>query len=141
MVSLINAHEMPIFAVTQQSVSSVPPSATVTDKRIGIKIALLSALKSVPRVGSILWVDSAKLRWTHDKIQRLFTYGLRLEDAVTNLPRGILLPSDLRMISIVHWKSKGCSRNNRRLWYFREAAVIAVKGHVCSTDRVFLHGG
>ena len=35
------------------------------------KIARLSTLKSVPRVVSILWVDSADLRWTHDEIQRL----------------------------------------------------------------------
>ena len=63
-------------------------------------------LKSVPRVGSILWVHPAQLRWTHDKNQCLFTCGRRLEDVVTDLRRGILLPSDLRMIEVVHWESK-----------------------------------
>ena len=39
---------------------------------------------SVPRVGSILWVDPVGLRWTCDKIQRLVTCGRRLEDVVTD---------------------------------------------------------
>ena len=93
----------------KRPVSSAPPSAAVTDKRVKTekaqrnnKVARLSTLKSVPRVGSILWVDSAELRWTHDKMQRLFTCGRRLEDVVTDVCRGILLPSDLRMIKIVH---------------------------------------
>ena len=81
---------------------------------------------------SILWVDSAELRWTHDKIQRLFICGHRLEDVVTNLRLGILLPSELRMIQIAIGGSKCFSRNNRRLWYFREAAVIAVQVRVCA---------
>ena len=86
----------------KRSVSSVPPSAAVTDGRgrsgeaqRKTKVARLSTRKSVPRVGSILWVDFAELRWTHDKIQRLFTCGRRLEDVVPDSCRGILLPSDL----------------------------------------------
>ena len=77
------------------------------------EVARLSTLTSVPRVGPILWVDSAELRWTHDKIQRLFTCEHRMKDVVTDLHRGRLLPSDLRMIKIVHWESKWYSHNNR----------------------------
>ena len=58
--------------------SSVPRSAAITDGRVRSEkaqrstgVARLSTLKSVPRVGSILWVDSAELRWIRDKIQRL----------------------------------------------------------------------
>ena len=78
--------------------SGVSPSAAVTDKWVRTekahrktKIARLSTLKFVPRVGSTLQVDSADLRWTHDKIQRLFTCGRRLEDVVTDVRPGILL--------------------------------------------------
>ena len=127
--------------------SSVPPSAAVTDKRVrtekaqrNTNVARLSTLKSVTTIGSILWVDSAELRWTHDKIQRLFTCGRRLEDVVTDFRRDILLPSDLRMIKIAPWESKWYSRNNRWLCCFRKAAVFAVQVRVGSTDRAFLHG-
>ena len=79
----------------KRSVSSVPPSAAVTDGRgtsgeaqRKTKVARLSTLKSVPRVGSILWVDSAELRWTHNKIQRLITCRRRLGDVVTDSHRG-----------------------------------------------------
>ena len=67
----------------------------------------------MPTVGSILWVDSTELRCTYDKIQRLFTCGRRLEDVVTDLHRGRLLPSDLRKIDLVHWESKWYSHNKR----------------------------
>ena len=63
-----------------------------------------------------------------------------MRDVVTNSGRGILRPSDLCMIEIVHWESKWYSRNNRRLWRIREAAVIAVPIGVNSIDRAFLHG-
>ena len=43
-------------------------------------------------------VDPAELRWTHDKIQRLFTCGRRVGDVVTDSCRGGLRPSELRMI-------------------------------------------
>ena len=42
------------------------------------------------------------------------------------------------MIEIVHWEGKWYACNNRRLWCFREAAVIAVQVRVGSTDRAFL---
>ena len=55
----------------KRSVSSVPSSAAVTDGRVRsgeaqkkTNVARLSTLKSVPRVGSILWVDPNDLRWT-----------------------------------------------------------------------------
>ena len=81
----------------------------------------------------------AQLQWTHDKIQRLITCERRL-DVETELRRGVFLPSALRLIEIVHWESWWYSRNNRRLWCFREAAVVAVQVRVGSTDRAFLHG-
>ena len=70
----------------------------------------------------------------------LVTCGRRLEDVVTDLRLGILLPSELRMIKIVHWESKWYSRNNRRLWCFREAVVIVVQVRVGSTNRALLRG-
>ena len=78
------------------------PSAAVTDERVraekaqrNTEVARLSTLKSVPRVNSIFWVDSADLQRTHDKIQRLFTCGRRLEDVITDFRSGILFSSEL----------------------------------------------
>ena len=88
----------------------------------------------------MLWGNSADLRWTHDKNQRVFTFGRRLEDVVTDLRRGIFLPSELCMIRNVHWRSKWYSCNNRRLCCFREAAVITMQDRVGSNKRAFLHG-
>ena len=59
---------------------------------------------------------------------------------MTDLRRDILLPFNLRMIKIVHWESKWFSRNNRRLWCFREAVVVAVQVLVGSTDSALLRG-
>ena len=114
----------------QQSVSGVPPSATVTAERVktekaqrSTKVARLSALKFVPRVGSILRVDFVDLQWIHDKIQRPFTCGRRLQDVVIDTILDVLLPSDLHMVEIVHRESKWFSRHNRRCgldqsWFF-----------------------
>ena len=78
------------------------------------EVARLSALKSVPRVGSILWVDSAELRWTHDKIQRLV-----IVDVVWRMScRGILLPCKLCLIKIVHYESKRYSHNQSASFKF-----------------------
>ena len=51
----------------------------------------------------------------------------------------ILLSSDLLIFETAHWESKWYSRNNRRFWCIREAAVIAEHVRVGSTDRAFLH--
>ena len=59
---------------------------------------------------------------------------------MTDLRRDILLPSNLRMIKIVHWESTWYPRDNRRLWCFREAVVVAVTVRVASTDRALLRG-
>ena len=91
--------------------------------RVGAGDECAQNLPSVPRVGSILWVDPVGLRWTRDKSQRLFTCGRRLGDVVTDTCRGILLPFVLRMHEIDRWESKWYSRNNRRLGCLREAAV------------------
>ena len=53
MVSLIDAREMSI-SLSLNRVCRVPPSAAVSDKWARTE-------KFVPRVGSILWVDSAEL--------------------------------------------------------------------------------
>ena len=100
----------------------------------------MSTLKSVPRVGSVLWVDLTEVLWTLDKIQQLFTCGQHLGDVVTDSCRGVLRPSGLCMIGFVRWKGKWYSRNNRRLWCFREAAANAVQVRVGSIERAFLHG-
>ena len=68
------------------------------------------------------WVNSADLRGTHDKNQRVFTFGRRLEDVVTDLRRGIFLLSELCMIrksigeaSGTHAPIEGSAVSERRL--------------------------
>ena len=72
-------------------------------------------------------MDSAELRWARDKIQRVITCRRRLENVVTNLRRGTLRPSVLRMIELVQFDEKRYTRNNRRRWCCEDAAVIVVQ--------------
>ena len=81
--------------------SSVPSSAAITDARVrsgetqrNSGVVRLSTVKTVPRARSTLKVDPAEFRWTHEKIQRHFTRGRRLEDVMTD--------SQLCLIEIDH---------------------------------------
>ena len=100
----------------------------------------LSSLEALPRRGSTLWVHPAELRWTHDTLQRLFTCGTPLTRVATQLRQGDIQPSDLPMMSIVRHEEKWYSRNNRRLWCFKEAGVDTVEVLVSSVDAAFLRG-
>ena len=95
---------------------------------------------SEPRAGPAVWMDSAELRWAHDKIQRLVTCRRRLEDVVTDLRRGTLRPRAMHIIEIVQYEEKRYRRNNRRRWCCREAAVIAVQVRVGWAARAPLRG-
>ena len=82
--------------------------------------SVLSTLKVFPRFGFTLWVSPAELRWTHNKIQRLFSYGRRLQDVAASLQHSVEQPSELPMIGIVRREMKWYSRNNPRavVWCF-----------------------
>ena len=54
-------------------------------------------------------------------IQQLFTRRRRLQDNAASLQRGAEQPSELPMIGIVRCQKKWHSRNNRKLWCFKEA--------------------
>ena len=74
-------------------------------------VVCLSTLKVLPRTGFTLWVSPAELRWTHNKIQRQFSCGRRLQDVAASLQQGVEQPSELPMISIVRHEMKWYSRN------------------------------
>ena len=82
----------------------------------------------------------AELRWTHSKIQCFFMCGRRLQDVAASLQQGVEQPSELPVIGIVKHEMKLYSRNNRRLWCFKEAKVEAVEVCISSVDTAFLHG-
>ena len=103
-------------------------------------VVRLSLLKVAPKVGTTLWVNPADLRWTHERIQSLFTCGRSVEDVAMQLKQGALLPSDIPMLQVVRYQGKWYSRNNRRLWCFKEARVKAVMVVVSSVDFHFLKG-
>ena len=60
-------------------------------------------------------VSPAELRWTHNKNQRLFSCGRRLQDVAASPQQGVEQPSELPMIGIVRREMEWYSRNNRRL--------------------------
>ena len=110
-----------------RSVPSGPPSVAVTDGRVwsereqrSIEVVLLSTLRSVSRVGSILWPPSCGGPTTGSSASSLLDDVVT--DVVTDLRRSILLPSNLRMI-----KHRS----------FGEQVVLAQQ----SKARVFQNGG
>ena len=51
----------------------------------------------------------------------------RLQDVAASLQQGVEQHSETRMVGIVSDEMKLYSRNNRRLWCFKEAKVEAVR--------------
>ncbi|CAJ1331289.1 unnamed protein product [Effrenium voratum] len=100
----------------------------------------LKSLNLTPAMGTVLCVNPAEIRWTHCRVQRLFTCGRSLLDVADQLRTGKLLPSVLPTINIVHYDRKWYSRNNRRLWCFKSAKVPAVQAVVSPVDQHFLKG-
>ena len=96
----------------------------------------LSRFKSVSSVGSIPCVTLLSYGGSTARSNAVSPCGQLLEDVVTDLRPNI--PSKSHKIDIVYWDSKWYSHNNRRLWIFRKAVVIAVQVHVGSADRAFL---
>ena len=80
-------------------------------------------LSTLPSFGSVPSSSDAP----HNKIQRLFTGGQSLQDVAASLRQGAVQPSELPMFGIEKHEMKWCSRNNRRLWCFKEANVEAVE--------------
>ena len=64
--------------------------------------------------------DSPQKIGKHIKIQHLIMCGRRLLDVAASLQQGVGHPSGLPMIGIVRHKMKWYSRNNLRLWWFKE---------------------
>ena len=60
-----------------------------------VSVVCLSTLKVLPSFRSILWVSPAELRWTDNKIQRLFTGGQSLQDVAASLRQGAGQPYEL----------------------------------------------
>ena len=103
-------------------------------------VVSLKSLSQVPESGSLIWVDPSELRWTHNKLQRLFTCGRALSEVAHQLRSGRLVPSDLPRITIVFHSGKWYSRNNRRLWCLKTAAIQRVEVEVGVVDQHFLNG-
>lgn len=93
-----------------------------------------------PPPGTRLVVKPSEVRWTHGRLQCLFSCGRRLTAVAQQLRSGELLAAQLPTISIVLHAGKWYSRNNRRLWCFKEAGVAAVGVEVGSADKWFMRG-
>merc|ERR1712232_1309223 len=107
---------------------------------MGKCMKLADLVRAPPPLGTHLMVNPTEIRWTHGTIQRLFTCGRSLASVAQQLRSGKVLAAELPMISIVLHEGKWYSRNNRRLWCFKEAHVLAVTAIVSSSDRHFMQG-
>ena len=100
----------------------------------------LTDLNKVPSVGSHVRVKPSDIRWTHDKLQRLFTCGRSLAEVATQLQQGVIHASALPSISSVYHEGKWYSRNNRRLWSFKTANISVIDAIVTPVDNHFCKG-
>ncbi|CAK9050305.1 unnamed protein product [Durusdinium trenchii] len=128
-----DAQTVPLQA---RGLETVPPLGT--DRASDSVVCLKSLIQ--PESGSLIWVDPSELRWTHNKLQRLFTCGRALSEVAQQLRSGRLVASDLPRISIVFHSGKWYSRNNRRLWCLKAAAIRRVEVEVGIVDQPFLNG-
>ena len=99
-------------------------------------VVCLSTLKVLPKVRVHPLGPSHRVRWhtqnvlKKQKIQHLMC-GRRLQDVAASLGQGAGQPSEMPMIGIVRHEMKWYSRNNRRLWCFKEAQSGSGGGPVC----------
>lgn len=110
------------------------------DRHVPEDVTDLSSLDNPPPNGTVLMVKPAELRWTHGHLQRLFTCGRSLSSVIEQLRTGCVRASELPAISIVFYEGKWYSRNNRRLFCFKEATITAVEAVVTPVDAHFLRG-
>ena len=113
-----------------------PPRTMVEWRRSGqvhwnTSAVCLSTLQVLPRFGFTFCVnpaecDSSESSKNLKKIKH-FMCGRRLQDAAASLQQGVEQHSEMRMVGIVRHEMKLYSRNNRRLWCFKEAKVEAVR--------------
>ena len=88
----------------------------------------------------LLTVTSAKLRWTHNKIQHLGSDGWRLENGSAPLDRGTMCPSEFPMVHAINYLGSWYTRNCWRLWCLKSSAVDVVEVRVSQGDKKFLKG-
>jgi len=100
----------------------------------------LHADGAVAQIGSIVEVNPTEIRWTHGMIQPLFTCGRPLEKVAEQLKCRELLVSDLPMMELVFYKDKWYSRNNRRLWCFKQSGLSSIQARISTADHYFLKG-
>lgn len=91
-------------------------------------------------IGSVVLAKPSEIRWTHGTIQPLFTCGRPLKEVVDQLRNEQLLPSDLPMIELVSHMGKWYSRNNRRLWCFKQSGLPSIEVRIGKADHYFLKG-
>mmetsp|Transcript_20949 Transcript_20949/g.48106 ORF Transcript_20949/g.48106 Transcript_20949/m.48106 type:complete len:492 (+) Transcript_20949:86-1561(+) len=100
----------------------------------------LNAIDAAAMLGKTVHVDPSAIRWTHCTLQRMFTCGRRLVEVAYQLKAHSLNDEDLPTIEIIKHDGKWYSRNNRRLWCFKEARLSSVKTIVGKADVHFLQG-
>lgn len=100
----------------------------------------LDNIDSEAMLGQTVYVHPSAIRWTHGTIQRMFTCGRLLADVAMQLKTEMLGPEDLPMIELVKYHDKWYSRNNRRLWCFKDAGIPVVQARIGQVDNHFLRG-
>eukprot|EP00929_Paragymnodinium_shiwhaense_P037055 TRINITY_DN19807_c0_g2_i1.p1 TRINITY_DN19807_c0_g2~~TRINITY_DN19807_c0_g2_i1.p1 ORF type:complete len:615 (+),score=137.73 TRINITY_DN19807_c0_g2_i1:84-1928(+) len=128
------------FPTQEEALLQVEPRIDARLQEEPAGTTCLASLDIAPPAGTVLKVKPAELRWTHGCLQRLFTCGRSLASVAEDLRFGRCSAADLPVISIVFHEGKWYSRNNRRLWCFKEAGVAAVQAEVSEVDQHFRRG-
>ena len=103
-------------------------------REVGGTVIDLAGIDSESMLGQTLLVQPLSIRWTHDKLQQMFTCGRRLKHVADQLRDRSISPEVLPMIEIVSYQGKWYSRNNRRLWCFKEAGLSSIQARVGAVD-------
>ena len=109
-------------------------------REVGGTVVNLASIEPESMVGQTLLVQPLSIRWTHDRLQQMFTCGRRLKHVADQLRDKSISPEVLPMIEIVSYQGKWYSRNNRRLWCFKEAGLRSIQARVGPVDAHFLKG-
>jgi len=111
-----------------------------SDVQYELDAEVFVGLTAPPRVGQSVVVRPGNLRWTHDRIQRLFSCGRSTRDVAAKLASGEVPVDDIPSIEVVYYNGNWHTRNNRRLWCLKQALIPSVRATVGRADRYFLRG-
>ena len=99
-----------------------------------------TAVLAEPKFGERVVARVASLRNTHNRLQPRFSCGRGVSDVVEDLLAERTVPSDFPASTVVKYKGKWYSANNRRLRCLKQARVDEIEAIVGEANAHFLRG-